>query len=200
MVLSLGHGPPAAPCRAVLDAREVDLARRRAYAMLARLGDRVAEPGDVEHAASGADELAVAERRAGVEDERAARPRPLDAADRRAGSGAPRDSRGAASDNGDGGSGPGRELDPVKRALPRRRASAPRKSPSSRGRIACVSGSPKRQLNSSTRGPVLGEHQPGVEEPDEGRSAARQLGDHRPVHELDELVDLVVGPRNGTGE
>ena len=32
-----------------------------------------------------------------------------------------------------------------------------------RGSTAWVSGSPKRTLNSSTRGPLLGEHQAGVE-------------------------------------
>ena len=66
------------------------------------------------------------------------------------------------------------------------------RSDSSRGRIDWVSGSPKRQLNEHAR-PVVGEHEPGVEAADEGRPARSELLDHRPVHGLDELLDVRVG-------
>ena len=57
----------------------------------------------------------------------------------------------------------------------RRRGERASRSPSRRGRSDCVSGSPKRQLNSSTRGPVVGDHQPGEEHADERRAALGEL-------------------------
>ena len=59
-----------------------------------------------------------------------------------------------------------------------------------RGRIDCVSGSPKRALNSSTFGPESVSISPAKRTPDERRTAPRQLLDHRPVDLLDELRDL----------
>ena len=60
-----------------------------------------------------------------------------------------------------------------------RRRAQPRAPRAGRPRAAaasdCVSGSPKRQLNSSTRGPSAGQHQPGVEHADERRAAPREL-------------------------
>ena len=49
-----------------------------------------------------------------------------------------------------------------------------------------VSGSPKRQLNSSTRGPVGGEHQAGIQHADKGRAFGAQAVDSR-------LQDTVTG-------
>ena len=50
-------------------------------------------------------------------------------------------------------------------AASRRRSGAARPAgrPRSRGTSACVSGSPQRALNSSTLGPSVGQHQPGVQ-------------------------------------
>ena len=47
------------------------------------------------------------------------------------------------------------------------------RSERSRGSTACVSGSPKRTLNSSTLGPSASDHQPGVEDAVEGGARAR---------------------------
>ena len=52
-----------------------------------------------------------------------------------------------------------------------------------RGISTCVSGSPRRALNSSTRGPSARDHQPGEQAADERRAAPRELLEHR-------LVDL----------
>ena len=49
-------------------------------------------------------------------------------------------------------------------------ASSPSRSERSRGRIACVSGSPKRTLNSSTLNPGRAHHQPRVQDAVERRS------------------------------
>jgi hypothetical protein len=40
---------------------------------------------------------------------------------------------------------------------------------------------------------VLGQHQPGVEQTREGRVPPRQLGQHRPVNDLEQLFDLWLG-------
>ena len=53
------------------------------------------------------------------------------------------------------------------------------RSLSSRGRSTWHSGSPKRTLNSSSFGPVLGHHQPGVEHAAIGRALRAHAGDGR---------------------
>ena len=96
---------------------------------------------------------AVAQRRAGVEDERAGR---LGVRDARRSACRCRRGRVVAARRARPSPRP-----PSRRRERRRRASSPAaaaasaasRSPSSRGRIDCVSGSPKRQLNSSTSGP-----------------------------------------------
>ena len=65
------------------------------------------------------------------------------------------------------------------------------RSERSRGSTAWVSGSPKRQLNSSTLGPSRGHHQPGVEDAVVGRPAARERLDDGPVDEVGELLDAL---------
>ena len=76
-------------------------------------------------------------------------------------------------------------------------ASDASRSPSRRGRIAWVSGSPKRQLNSSTRGPVLGEHEAGVEEALERSPPGGQLAENWQVDSLHESLRLLLEPRDG---
>ena len=76
----------------------------------------------------------------------------------------------------------------------RDRRPRPRRAPRAGRRRAaaaatCVSGSPNRQLNSSTLRAVGGQHQPGEQAADERRAAPRELVEHRPVDLLDELVD-----------
>ncbi len=76
------------------------------------------------------------------------------------------------------------------------RAAASRIGPSAvarRGRIACVSGSPKRALHSSRIGPVGGQHEPGVQRATERGPASGQLGQDRPVDRLEQGHGLVVG-------
>ena len=122
----------------------------------ARLGDRRTGGGHVEDAAAVGDELLSAERGRGMEDDSpgaARRPRCLRSASpslRRPGSRGRRSRATTAASSR-----------VFSAAEPRSPAAAaarvPSRSPSRRGRIAWVSGSPKRQLNSSTRGPVLGD-------------------------------------------
>ena len=54
--------------------------------------------------------------------------------------------------------------------------SRPLSGVSSRGSTTCVSGSPKRALNSMTRMPCVGHDEPAVEQADEGRALARRAG------------------------
>ena len=76
------------------------------------------------------------------------------------------------------------------RAGPRSpRAAASSSGPSataSRGRIACVSGSPKRALHSSRTGPSVGQHQARVERATERGAASGQLGQDRPVEAVEQ--------------
>ena len=85
----------------------------------------------------------------------------------------------------------GRRPAPARRA--RHVATRPRaRGPSAaarRGRITCASGSPSLALHSRSTGPSVGEHQPGVEEPDERAPAARQLGQDRAVDGREDLLD-----------
>ena len=57
--------------------------------------------------------------------------------------------------------------------------SSPASGVSSRASTTCVSGSPKRALNSITFGPAAGERQPHVEQPGERRAAPAHLGQGR---------------------
>ena len=125
----------------------------------------------------------------GVEDERALGLRVLDARERRRRSPARRGSPRAARTTVTAASGPAARSTPASDPSATA-ASASSRSPSSRGRIAWVSGSPKRQLNSSTLRAVVGQHQPRVEEALEGGAAGGQLAEHRPVDRLDELLRL----------
>ena len=70
----------------------------------------------------------------------------------------------------------------------------------SRGSTAWVSGSPKRQLNSSTFGPASVEHQAGVEDAVEGRAAPAHQLDDRPVDDVGDLLDARRRRIPGTGE
>ena len=120
------------------------------------------------------------QRRAAVEDERAGRLRLLDAGrSRRPRSRSAPGSRAPASTT----------VTAASSALAQRRlgraspaaaaASASSRSPSSRGSSTCVSGSPKRALNSSTRGPSSVSISPAKRHADERRAAARELVDAR---------------------
>ena len=64
----------------------------------------------------------------------------------------------------------------------RRRAAAAPAATSSRASSGWVSGSPKRALNSTTRTPLRGQRQPGVEQAGERRAAAGHLVDGRLQH------------------
>ena len=118
------------------------------------------------------DQPVAVQRRAGVEDERARRLGVLDPLDRRAAVGALGVVAGPASTTVTAASSEAVQLDARRGRRRAAAASAPSKSPSSRGRIDCVSGSPKRQLNSSTFGPSARQHQPGEEDADERRRRA----------------------------
>ena len=77
------------------------------------------------------------------------------------------------------------------RSPPAAATSAPRKSPSRRGRIDCVSGIAEAAVELEHLRAVRRQHQPREEHADERRAAPRQLFDDRPVDLLDELGDLV---------
>ena len=78
------------------------------------------------------------------------------------------------------------------------RSSRSSRSERSRGSTACVSGSPKRQLNSSTFGPRLGDHQARVEDAVVGRPAPAHLVHDRLVHGARERLRVpVVEARHG---
>ena len=161
------------------------------YAAARAVGERVAERGDVEDAAAVRHEPAVAQRRARVEDERAGCLRVGDPVDRRARVAALRVVARRRARRSRRRSPTTASVDAGEIAGRRRRASASSRSPSSRGRSDCVSGSPKRQLNSSTRGPSSVSISPAKSTPTNGVPPPRELVEHRAVHELDELVDLV---------
>ncbi len=82
------------------------------------------------------------------------------------------------------------------------RAAASRSGPSataSRGRIACVSGSPKRALHSSSTRPVVGQHQARVERATERGAAAGQLREDRPVERPRASASAASSGRSGSG-
>ena len=120
---------------------------------------------------------------------RRARPSPRPRRDRRSGRptwahpGSPRRPARSRPTHRGGSGGASRACPDAPSAGPRSpRAAASRIGPSataSRGRIACVSGSPKRALHSSRTGPSVGEHQAGVERATERGAAAGQLGQDR---------------------
>ena len=90
------------------------------------------------------------------------------------------------------------EVDPARSpaAAP---ASAPSRSPSSQRRSDCVSGSPNRQLNSSTFGPSAVSISPAKSTPVNGAPRRASSLEHGRVDPVDELGDLV-DAEPGTGE
>ena len=80
------------------------------------------------------------------------------------------------------------------------RSSVSRRSLRSRGSTACVSGSPKRQLNSSTFGPVGRQHQAGIEDAAVGRAAPRERVDDRAGERVSTISAQRSASMPGTGE
>ena len=82
----------------------------------------------------------------------------------------------------------------------RRRARSTARSPSRRGSTTCASGSPKRTLNSSTLGPSVGQHEPGVQHAAVVDAPATELVERR-LHQIARpAVSARSGPTAGTGE
>ena len=82
---------------------------------------------------------------------------------------------------------------PASRSRPRAAASSNGPSATARrGRITWVSGSPKRALNSSSRGPSAVSIRPGVERAAERRAASGELAKDRSVEPLDDVLDGLV--------
>ena len=151
-LLGSAHAPTLSTARARCRVRSCrpsnSIRSARRVGAVARLARRRAEPGHAQHAPAGGHDLAVALGRAGVEDLRVLRPRPGPRSRRRSrttpGSRPTRARR----------SPPSRSSTPARRprARPARPSASSRSSRSerSRGSTACVSGSPKRALYSST--------------------------------------------------
>ena len=184
------HGGRRRRCRGGAAAPATDQRRRRELRRRVAPARSAAPADDGQDAPAGRPPGAVRiAARAGMEDERARRPASSSPSIGVAGARPPRVASRRQDDRrrlapGSVGQPPRRRRSA--RAAPREspRAAASSSGPSappSRGRIAWVSGSPKRALNSSRTRPVRGQHQPGVQGAAERRPAPGQLGQDRPV-------------------
>ena len=156
------------------------------------VAERRSRRGDVEEPPAVRDELPVVQRRPGVEDERARRLGLVDArrsacrGQRRAGSRPPSTTTVTAP--------PRRaaERDAGERSPPPPRRARVSRSPSTRGSTDCVSGSPKRQLYSSTRGPSGVSISPTKSDPTNGAPRRASSASTGRRHVSTQLLERVV--------
>src|SRR6187551_3456902 len=173
--------------RAELRAGEVDLLDG-GVSLLARVRNGGPRADHVEDASPGRGELAVAQRRARVEDERPGRACHLDAADRDAALRVVRIA-GGGQDDRHGCERLGGELDSGQLAV---RGGGKRFE-----EIAAQAGEERLRLGVAEAAveleharPGVGQHQAGVEKAGKRGAAPRELGDHRAVDEAGELLDV----------